>query len=285
MMAPGFKPVGWVAAVAVSAIGCYMLSLNVAAERAELAKVERQIIATKQQIRALQTELGTRGRMAQLEQWNSEVLALSAPTSAQFLNNEMTLARFDQRPATVEERATLRMASAQTGEPDTVATDELPEMTAAAAPAPSPAPALGRSQLAQSQMVRRASMDVGPAVGLRSASLSLPVARPAGRPADGAAPPKPAPPPKAATISKLANVTKAAPPAKTAAATRTVPVAKPALQRATDDRTSPKPALRSASLDIKAIRHAEDPKPKSRLSGLAREIGAAAKAEARSGGR
>ena len=94
MIAQGFKPVGWVGAVAGAALGCYMLSLNVASERAELAKIERQIVAAKQEIRTLQTELGTRGRMQQLEHWNAEVLALSAPTASQFLDNPVTLARF-----------------------------------------------------------------------------------------------------------------------------------------------------------------------------------------------
>lgn len=112
MMVPGFKPVGWIAAVAGSAIGCYMLSLNVASERAELLRIEQEIIATKQDIRSLQTELGTRGRLAQLEQWNAEVLALSAPTTPQFLENEVKLARFDQVAPTLEERAEVRMASA-----------------------------------------------------------------------------------------------------------------------------------------------------------------------------
>ena len=114
MIARGFKPVGWVCAVAGAALGCYMLSLNVAAERAELASVERQIIMAKQDIRALQTELGTRGRMSQLEHWNAEVLALSAPTSAQYLDNALTLARFDQKAKTIEERAKVQMASAET---------------------------------------------------------------------------------------------------------------------------------------------------------------------------
>ena len=113
MIARGFKPVGWVAAVAGAALGCYMLSLNVAAERAELAKVERRIIAAKQEIRTLQTELGTRGRLQQLEHWNAEVLALSAPKSSQFLEDELMLARFDKREKTVEERATVQMASAE----------------------------------------------------------------------------------------------------------------------------------------------------------------------------
>ena len=112
MMARGFKPVGWVAGVAAAALGCYMLSLNVASERAELAKLERNIILTKQDIRTLQTELETRGRLQQLESWNANVLALSAPTSAQFLDNEVTLARFDQREATIDERSAVHMASA-----------------------------------------------------------------------------------------------------------------------------------------------------------------------------
>jgi hypothetical protein len=114
MIARGFKPVGWVAGVAAAALSCYMLSLNVAAERAELAKLEWRIIAAKQDIRELQTELGTRGRLQQLESWNANVLALSAPTSAQYLDNELTLARFEQRDKTMEERAVVQMASADT---------------------------------------------------------------------------------------------------------------------------------------------------------------------------
>lgn len=114
MIARGFKPVGWVAAVAGAALGCYMLSLNVAAERAELAGIERKIIAAKQDIRALQTELGTRGRLAQLDRWNAEVLALSAPSSAQFLDSAVTLARFDQRQVEIEDRAKVQLASLET---------------------------------------------------------------------------------------------------------------------------------------------------------------------------
>jgi hypothetical protein len=126
MIARGFKSVIWVAAVGGAAIGCYMVSLQVATERAELARVESQIIAAKRDIRTLQTELGTRGRMSQLEQWNAEVLALSAPTAAQFLPDQMTLARFDRPEATLDERgAQVRMASA----------DAMPEAPAAAAPA------------------------------------------------------------------------------------------------------------------------------------------------------
>lgn len=113
MIARGFKPVGWVAAVAGSALGCYMLSLNVASERAELAKVERQIIAAKQDIRSLQTELGTRGRLQQLEHWNADVLALSAPSATQFMPNAFKLASFSQPQESIEDKAQVRMASAE----------------------------------------------------------------------------------------------------------------------------------------------------------------------------
>lgn len=117
MSARGFKSVGWVAAVGGAALSCYMLSLRVATERNELARVESQIIAAKQDIRSLQTELGTRGRLSQLERWNADVLALSAPISGQFLQDEFTLARFDQRERSFEERAEVRMASADTAAP------------------------------------------------------------------------------------------------------------------------------------------------------------------------
>jgi hypothetical protein len=113
-MPRGFKPVGWVAAVGGAALSCYMLSLNVAAERADVAKLERQILLAKQDIRTLQTELGTRGRLQQLEHWNAEVLALSAPTSAQFLDDAVTLARFEKPETTFEEKAKVQMASMTT---------------------------------------------------------------------------------------------------------------------------------------------------------------------------
>ena len=143
MMARGFKPVGLVAGVAAAALGCYMLSLNVASERAELAKLERSIIRAKQDIRTLQTELGTRGRLQQLESWNANVLALSAPTSAQFLDNELTLARFDQREQSIEERSVVHMASAPAASaPQVRAKIEAPVRYAAAPAAPKLAPSL-----------------------------------------------------------------------------------------------------------------------------------------------
>jgi hypothetical protein len=142
MIARGFKPMGWVAAVGGAALGCYMLSLQVATERNDLARVERQIIATKQQIRSLQTELGTRGRLSQLEQWNAEVLALSAPASGQFLESSFTLARFDQT-RTIDPTARVQMASAETAPTGPPAAP-----TIKADPAPQVEPSMPRARMA-----------------------------------------------------------------------------------------------------------------------------------------
>ncbi|MEA3041974.1 MAG: hypothetical protein QOC65_1463, partial [Sphingomonadales bacterium] len=138
MIARSFKSVVWVAGVGAAALGCYMLSLQVAAERAELAKVEQRIVRARQTIRDIQTELGTRGRLSQLEQWNSEVLALSAPVAGQFVDNEVVLARLETRSSgALAEGVPVRMASAETAPP--VPAPQV-RTAAAAAPAPSAAP-------------------------------------------------------------------------------------------------------------------------------------------------
>ena len=145
MIARGFKSVIWVATVGGAALSCYMVSLRVATERNELAKVERQIVAAKRDIRSLQTELGTRGRMTQLEQWNTEVLALSAPSSAQFLKDEFTLARLYRNDPTVADRsAEVRLASAETGAtpPAGSAKPEAPAVVRAVAEPAAPQPPL-----------------------------------------------------------------------------------------------------------------------------------------------
>jgi hypothetical protein len=166
MIARGFKPVGWVAAVAGAALSCYMLSLRVASERADLASVERQIIAAKQNIRSLQTELGTRGRLTQLEHWNAEVLALSAPSSAQFLDSEVTLARFEQRDKTIEERAKVVMAAQV--QPPAPPKAELPVIQAKAEPAPAAQPRVIQASAEIRSLSRpaviKASLETKPAV-------------------------------------------------------------------------------------------------------------------------
>ena len=144
MIAKGFKPVGWAAAVGAAALCCYMLSLNVAAERAELETIERQIIAARQDIRALQTELGTRGRLAQLEQWNADVLALSAPASNQFLPNAFQLASLMQPEPSVGD-VEVRLASADATAPDAAVKTAV--ATTFEAPAEPPKPILRQASL------------------------------------------------------------------------------------------------------------------------------------------
>ena len=95
MIAQRFRPVGWVAGVAAAACGLYLISLQVANQRGRLEQIDRKIAMTKRDIRLLQTELGTRASLRQLERWNSEVLALSAPKANQYLQGEESLASLD----------------------------------------------------------------------------------------------------------------------------------------------------------------------------------------------
>lgn len=88
MIAQRFRPVAWVAGVATAVTMLYMISAQVAAERGRLEQIDRQIADTRDEIRQLQTEMGTRASMRQLERWNSEVLALSLPTARQYVDGE-----------------------------------------------------------------------------------------------------------------------------------------------------------------------------------------------------
>ncbi|HYD11727.1 MAG TPA: hypothetical protein VEC11_02650 [Allosphingosinicella sp.] len=154
MIARGFRPVVWVFMIGVAVLGCYMLNLRVAAERAELAKLDRQIILAQQNIRALQTEVGTRSRIPQLEEWNNDVLALAAPVTGQYVQQNVSLARFDTRQPQISDQAEVRMASAETG-----------AAPAGDAPAATPAPqrAVAAPRPPVQAEVRRASLSVGPA--------------------------------------------------------------------------------------------------------------------------
>jgi hypothetical protein len=210
MIARSFRPVGWVAAVGAAALGCYMLSLRVAAERADLDRLDRRIVAASQSIRSLQTELGTRGRMQQLEAWNEEVLALSAPVSGQFVEGNVSLARFDTRQPQIAPAADVRLASATV--PATTPAPPAPAAARAAAPAPQPALAAS----APPPLVRRASASLAPRPQVDAAPI---------RTADAAEPPR---------------VRPAATPARTAAAPERGRAATPARTRSAgllDDRT------------------------------------------------
>ncbi|HVL79806.1 MAG TPA: hypothetical protein VM346_11045 [Sphingomicrobium sp.] len=117
MSATSFRSVFMVASCACAALGCYMVSLRVASERAALDQVETRIVIAQRDIRLLQTEIGTRGRLAQLERWNVKVLALSAPTADQFLEGGFALARLARPQRQPELEAPVVLASAPAPEP------------------------------------------------------------------------------------------------------------------------------------------------------------------------
>jgi hypothetical protein len=137
MSLKSFKSVGWVAGIAATALGCYMVNLKVATERASLEEVENRIVMAQRDIRVLQTEIGTRGRLAQLEQWNVKVLALSAPKANQFLEGSFQLATLSAPNKTMDPQAPVVLASAPAPAQTAPAVDT---DGAAAEPSPTPAP-------------------------------------------------------------------------------------------------------------------------------------------------
>ena len=177
MSAPGFRSVFMVASCAGAALTCYLISLNVASERAALEEVETKIVLAQRDIRLLQTEIGTRGRLAQLERWNVRVLALSAPTADQFLEGGFQLARLGRPEPTPAVEAPVVLASAPAPHPQPTPLEE-GEPRSAGAGASVPA----------ARLMREASLKIPVR---EHAALTVPVLRPQPRkPAEAA--PKPA---------------------------------------------------------------------------------------------
>ncbi|MGV3478874.1 MAG: colicin transporter [Sphingobium sp.] len=96
MIAKRFQSFQRLAACTCAVMGLYMITSQVASERTDLEKVDRQILSARKDIRQLQTELGTRASLRQLERWNGEVLALTTPDADQFVGNERALATLDR---------------------------------------------------------------------------------------------------------------------------------------------------------------------------------------------
>ena len=124
MSARSFGSLFMVASCAGAALGCYLVSLNVASERAALEDVENKIVTTQRDIRSLQTEIGTRGRLAQLERWNVRVLALSAPSADQFLEGGFQLARLARPQEKLNVEAPVVLASAPAPQPTSPSLEE-----------------------------------------------------------------------------------------------------------------------------------------------------------------
>ena len=175
MSARSFRSVFMVASCAGAALGCYLVSLRVASERAALESVETKIVLAQRDIRLLQTEIGTRGRLAQLERWNVRVLALSAPTADQFLDGGFALAEMVAPRGRIDLDAPVVLA---------------------AAPADGPKPQVeGRQRQADAEGVAASQM-------LHTASLKRETRPIAEKPA---APPKPVPEQSAAKPVAMAK--------------------------------------------------------------------------------
>ena len=128
MSGRGFQSVFMVGAVASAALGCYLVSLRVASERASLEGVETKIVLAQRDIRLLETEIGTRGRLAQLERWNTSAIQLSAPTADQFVETGFqlaTMARPDAKPAVEVPLVLASVPAPQAPSPTSRATSDL----------------------------------------------------------------------------------------------------------------------------------------------------------------
>ena len=188
MSARSFKSVGWVAGIGAAALTCYMFSLSVASERAELAELDAQIVELHQSIRTLNTELGTRGRVHQLQHWASADFGFSAPAAGQFLDSEVTLAQLEMPSQGSAIEAPVRMATAPQPNPD------MPRVVQASAPSAAPAPArpavtvAAQARPAQQPLLRQASVTraqapaARPAAAERTTTARAPTARATAQP-------------------------------------------------------------------------------------------------------
>lgn len=186
MIAHRFRPVVWVVGCAFAATALYTVSLSVAAERARLEKVDRQIANTQNEIRQLQTELGTRASLRQLERWNNEVLALGAPKAGQFRATETALQTLDGGilPASFGAPAPVMVAAATVPAPapanmtqpaaGPVQTAQVAQGAKPVAATPKSASSAAKPAAAPAKPVALASADVRPA---RAAAASTPAAK------------------------------------------------------------------------------------------------------------
>jgi hypothetical protein len=112
MSSRSFRSVFMVASCAGAALSCYLVSLRVASERAALEDVEAKIVLAQRDMRVLQTEIGTRGRLSQLERWNAGAFALAAPQADQFLKGSFELAQLARPEHKLDFQAPVVLASA-----------------------------------------------------------------------------------------------------------------------------------------------------------------------------
>jgi len=205
MSARGFGPVIWAGAVAGAALGFYLVSLRVASERAALEDVETEIAMAQRDIRLLQTEIGTRGRLAQLERWNVRFIRLSAPNADQFVDGGFQLATLVKpvpKPA-IEAPVILASAPVEQSATRPKLTGDADEAGAGMSPS-----------RPVSEMVHVASFTVPERPAVTAPAASRPMAKPAITNAKSPKPMAAMKPVKTATADPLAPLSSAKPKAK-----------------------------------------------------------------------
>lgn len=98
MAARKLQGIGLVLLVLAFAMTLYLLSVNVAATRSELARVNSDIAKARSAIRYLESEYAVRASMRQLERWNADNFGYSAPVAGQYLHGERELASLGNLP-------------------------------------------------------------------------------------------------------------------------------------------------------------------------------------------
>lgn len=98
MAARKLQGIGLVLLVLMFAMILYLLSVNVAATRSELGRINRDIAKTHEAIRYLESEYAVRASMRQLERWNADNFGYAAPVAGQYLHGERELASLDRLP-------------------------------------------------------------------------------------------------------------------------------------------------------------------------------------------
>lgn len=137
------KGLGWFASCVAIVLGFYLVSLQVAAERKKLDRMNTQILTAQRDIRALETEFDTRANLAQLERWNGDTLALAAPIAGQYVSDEAQLASMDVTSGggAMIQTASLVVPSAPVGLPAVPTPNpDLPAVPHPATSAPASAP-------------------------------------------------------------------------------------------------------------------------------------------------
>jgi hypothetical protein len=98
MAARKLQGIGLVLLVLAFAMTLYLLSVNVAATRSELTRVNADIAKARASIRYLESEYAVRASMRQLERWNADNFGYSAPVAGQYLHGERELASLGDLP-------------------------------------------------------------------------------------------------------------------------------------------------------------------------------------------